>query len=195
MFERLKSELFPPADEFDVKRGVRTSGVKSLFWRRIASGRRKDTVRYQPVNESFFQEAVRCTPRNWTFVDLGCGKGRALILASEAGFQDLIGVDFSPTLCGAARRNLAKLEIKATILCTDATKYRLPELPCVLYLYNPFGPRILEKVLENLGSAPRIVVYINPVHESSFHSFQPAQSGDNFRIYLSNCSGLPALSH
>jgi SAM-dependent methyltransferase len=41
----------------------------------------------------------------YTFIDLGCGKGRALLVASEFPFRAIIGVELSSRLAEIARRN------------------------------------------------------------------------------------------
>ena len=48
------------------------------------------------------------TPEDYTLVDIGCGKGRVLMLASEYAFREIVGVELDPRLAGVARRNLRK---------------------------------------------------------------------------------------
>jgi len=40
----------------------------------------------------------------FTFIDLGAGKGRALLMASDYLFQKIIGVEFMPELHHARRK-------------------------------------------------------------------------------------------
>jgi SAM-dependent methyltransferase len=182
MFQRLKSELFPARDDFDNQYGVSTSGLSCLPWTRMLRGRRSETTRYQPVDPSFFREAIADIPRH-TFVDLGCGRGRALILAHFSGFRKLVGVEFSGALCRSARKNLRTLRIKGDVVNGDAGRYRLPDEPTVVYLYNPFGELIMRQVLSNFGDQPRLVVYVNPVHVSPFESLRLVRSGRSFKIF------------
>src|SRR5438105_11506431 len=44
-----------------------------------------------------------------TFIDLGCGKGRALMLAAEHPFRRIIGVEFAEPLVATARANIQHL--------------------------------------------------------------------------------------
>ncbi len=54
------------------------------------------------------QEAVAQTMlQDFTFIDLGSGKGRVLLMASEYPFQKIIGVEFMPELHRAAQKNIA----------------------------------------------------------------------------------------
>jgi predicted RNA methylase len=115
-------------------------------------------------------------PRESGFLDLGSGKGRALLLAAQHGFRRVVGVEFSPQLCRLARANIATFE-KSTplpspieIVEADAARYEIGSDLNVFYLYNPFEPPVLSKVLENLrrsvASAPRRIwlIYNNPRH-------------------------------
>jgi SAM-dependent methyltransferase len=178
LLERLRGEFFPKPDAFDVARGVNTSGLKSLMIRRLWA---TDTRRYQAVDEERFAQAVEGIPR-WTFIDVGCGRGKPLILAHEAGFTNLIGVELDPGLCRDARENLTKLGIKAQIYCADATNFTFPDEPCVVFFHNPFGAEPMKKVLSRLGSKPRYLVYLMPYHENVFN-FPLIRSGDKYRVF------------
>ena len=43
---------------------------------------------------------------DYTFIDFGSGKGRALLLASEFPFKRIIGLEFSPELHGTQKKIL-----------------------------------------------------------------------------------------
>src|SRR5713101_6823082 len=43
----------------------------------------------------------------FTFVDIGCGKGRILLSALALPFRRIVGVEFSPVLCRIAEKNVA----------------------------------------------------------------------------------------
>ena len=110
----------------------------------------------------------------YTFVDLGSGKGRMLFLAAEYPFRKIQGVEFALQLHQQAERNISRYR-HARQRCTDlestnldASEYIFPDGKLVLYLFNPFGPEVFKKVLINLGKSlaqhPRhvIVVIVNP---------------------------------
>jgi len=179
---RLRDELFPVPDAFDCAHGTQTSGRSCLPWTRILRGQRADTSCYLGVDPAWFEEAVAEIPR-WHFIDLGCGKGRALILAHELGFTRLTGVEFSPVLHRIAADNLAKCHITADLICGDARAYKFPDEPAVVFLYNPFGEKILRPVIDHFGRAPRIVVYVNPVHASLFSCFERLRFGEHFQSF------------
>lgn len=156
-------------DEFDIRNGTDTSGVEPLWKFKIASPNRGFGKWYEPTAEQELAEAIQAlhdAPRDLVFVDLGCGKGRTLLVAAKLGFKQVIGVEFAPELAEIATKNLAKMEIaNGTILQADAADYKFPESDMVVYLYNPFSVEVMAKVIANLGKArshKRYVIYKTP---------------------------------
>ncbi|MBI1178647.1 methyltransferase domain-containing protein [bacterium] len=101
-------------------------------------------------------------PTDGVFVDLGSGKGRAVMLAAEYGFRKVIGLEFSGELCRTAEDNLRKFlrkrptESHVEIIETDVTQYRLSDEETVFFLFDPFHAPILKQVMQNiLESAER----------------------------------------
>jgi SAM-dependent methyltransferase len=94
--------------------------------------------------------------RDFTFIDLGSGKGRVLLMASDYPFKRIIGVEFMPELHRAAQKNIADYsndrqqcrQIEA--VCMDARDFQFPAEPLVIYLFNPFSEATFAQVLENL---------------------------------------------
>jgi hypothetical protein len=92
----------------------------------------------------------------FTFVDLGSGKGRALLMASDYAFQRIVGVEFMPDLQRAAQKNIASYSSglqqcrRIEAICMDARDFQFPNGPLVVYLFNPFSESTFAKVLENL---------------------------------------------
>jgi SAM-dependent methyltransferase len=129
-------------------------------------------------------------PSGTTFIDLGSGKGRAILLAAELPFARIVGVEYSPELHAIAGRNCAAVDgaDRIRLICLDATAYEFPPGPLVVYLYNPFGPPILPAVIENLRRSliddPRhvTVLYVNPKHAGCWDEagFTRAASGDDW---------------
>ena len=112
----------------------------------------------------------------YTFIDIGCGKGRTLLMAPALPFREIIGVELDPGLVRVAEQNLAKSRDGAPmvppthVLCGDAAAFDLPVSPCLIYLYNPFTAVIMEKLLDrieaSLGLKPRPldILYCNSLH-------------------------------
>ena len=139
-----------------------------------------DRVPYQPISYLDFPPLIEAIEPRGTFVDFGAGAGRCVCLASEYGFEAVIGVDLSKSLCEVARRNIESRQIvKARIACGDATTFPIPPEATIFFFNNPFRGPILRTVLENiLQSAekhPRpmtILAYGSPVDPEFFEVFQ-----------------------
>jgi SAM-dependent methyltransferase len=94
--------------------------------------------------------------RDFTFIDLGSGKGRVLLMAAQYGFKRTVGVEFMPELHHVAEKNLAGYasekqqcqQIESA--CMDARDFQFPPGPLVVYLFNPFSEPTFAQVLENL---------------------------------------------
>jgi hypothetical protein len=143
-------------DEFDLHYGVSTSGDEPLWRLDIASPNARFGRRHQTTSEWELRAAIQFLgrdPARFTFIDLGCGKGRTLIAASRLGFRQSIGVEFARELADAARTNLVKLQIAdASVLHCDAADFLFPAGNLVIYLYNPFTAPVMTKVVANLES-------------------------------------------
>jgi SAM-dependent methyltransferase len=64
----------------------------------------------------------------FTFVDLGCGKGRPLIVASEFPFRDIVGIELSESLARAARTqaSIQRRRVPAPRSCRMPARIRIP---------------------------------------------------------------------
>jgi SAM-dependent methyltransferase len=131
-------------------------------------------------------DASPLDPSRATFVDLGAGMGRVVMLAARRRFRAVIGVEISPALVEIARENLASLRDPARvvrdvkIVRADAAAYAFPRGDLVVFLYNPFRGPVLDDVLVNLrasGEAREIVLlYHTPVERATIDAgkaFEP----------------------
>jgi len=133
---------------------------------------------YEPTPVGDFDPLLDLVPialAGTTFVDLGAGMGRALLLAARRPFRQVIGVEISPALCEIARDNLASAPREAArcrdvrIVRADAADYRFPRGDLVVYLFNPVDGAVLALVLDRLARhANRDValVYHTPVERA-----------------------------
>jgi SAM-dependent methyltransferase len=139
---------------------------------------------YQPTDSALFHEMIGAFPQkdafdfqDLTFIDLGSGKGRTLLMASDYPFRRIVGVELLPTLNQAAQENLNKYHSESQkcfaieSICADATEFRFPAEPTLLFLFNPFPESGLRRVIANLGQSLRerprkiYVLYHNPLLE------------------------------
>ncbi len=139
---------------------------------------------YQAANYFLLQEAFRFLQRNkvdGNFVDFGCGKGRAMVVAAYYGFKEIIGIDFAKDLCDVAEQNIEKIRekfpgVNFTVLWNDAVNYTIDEDDKVFFFFNPFDESIMlqvaKNILKSLRDHPRqaYVIYMNPVHDDIFLS-------------------------
>lgn len=109
-------------------------------------------------------------------VDFGSGKGRVLLIASEFGFREVRGIEFSPVSCDIARKNClvykakTKTNTEFTIVESDVLDYKIRDDEDIFYLYQPFTSSILKQVLNNLSESllsnkrKILIIYCNPVN-------------------------------
>jgi SAM-dependent methyltransferase len=157
----------------------RTSGVVPLSELNIDSPNRALGSGYLPTPVWHFKRIMKqlpIDPRQYAFMDYGCGKGRTLVLAAEAGFREVDGVDFSPELCQIARGNAVSLRGSTPIYitCRDASSTDPPSGNCVLYFSNPFQEDVVKTVLgrieQSIESATGeiFIVYYTPAWRRVF---------------------------
>ena len=164
--------------EYDWENRVNTSSG-TVGWRARLLGLFHSP--YQPTEPALFREMMARLPiefDRFTFVDIGSGKGRTLLMASEYPFWKIVGVELIAELHDAAEENIREYRsptqrcMHIESLLADAREFELPEEPLVLYLFNPLPERALSEVLgrleKSLVRAPRPVwiVYHNPAMDS-----------------------------
>jgi SAM-dependent methyltransferase len=160
------------ADGFDQAHGIET-GNPIPIWKLGSLKNLAEASPYQAITVETFDEIMRnlpVRPEESTFIDLGSGKGKALILALEHGFKKAIGVEFSYDLCAASMSNLSALGMRgrAEVVFGSASEFRFPSEPTVVFMFNPFGPKVLARVLHNLYPES-LLVYAHPKHAELIH--------------------------
>jgi SAM-dependent methyltransferase len=114
-------------------------------------------------------------PADGVFVDLGCGKGRVLLIASQFCFREVRGVEFAQELCEIAKDNCAVYKSKTgvgtefRIIESDVVDYIIKTNEIVFYMFNPFDDKVLTVVLNNIARSLKIkprkilTIYFNPL--------------------------------
>ena len=136
---------------------------------------------YMPVSYLLLEEIFRQMPSSSKkhFLDIGCGKGRALCVAAHHGYNKLSGVDFSKELCADATANLLQTQqafplLNFSIFVKDAMNFEIPADVDCIFLFNPFDVVIMGAVVYNIMESvqenPReiIVIYANPLYRDLF---------------------------
>ena len=131
---------------------------------------------YRPLWESEFHAALAALNirfDGFTFIDVGSGKGKLMMLASNYPFARIIGVEYSPGLHAIAQANIARYHSptqrckKLEAVLSDALQYRLPDGPMVCLIFNALDPSTMRMVMKNienevsLRDAPAYVIYVN----------------------------------
>jgi SAM-dependent methyltransferase len=152
--------------KFDILNGADTAGY--ITAREL--GLDKNANDYGASPEGRVNEAFRHLPisfREFTLIDLGCGKGRVLLMARKYGFKQIVGVEVSEKLAEIATRNTRNYA-NVAVLAADAGKYEFPKGPIVIYLANSFFEDVMEMMLANVerrlkeDSSPIYIFYLVP---------------------------------
>jgi len=152
------------ARQWDRKHHVDTAGSVQLGSLSIV-GPNKDSgnecLCTSPRTFDFMMRYLPTSLAGFTFIDIGAGKSRTLLLASRYDFQAIVGVEFAGELVDCAQRNIANFSAdwqqchNLEAVWADATQYALPEAPLVLFFYNPFSRDVFERVLANIVTSLR----------------------------------------
>ncbi len=170
-----------PRSEFDLTHGVDTDGdfggwtylsdldIASRNW---IHGR--DYAGIEAERFAAVMSSVALKHEEWTFIDFGSGKGRALLLASDWPFRRIIGLEFSADLHAVAAENIRKYRADpkgcraVESVCIDFLDADLPPEPSVLFFFDPCAEtlfhRVLDKIRDSLRRHPRplCVIYVAP---------------------------------
>jgi len=113
------------------------------------------------------------------FVDLGSGKGKALIVAARYSFKRIKGIEFSVKMHEAAVRNQRLLGISSQVELIHDSASNVEFLPDerVIYFFNSFTGDTLERCLRNIMSSRRvesgIFIYVNPTEHEHVQRYFP----------------------
>ena len=180
----------PVVHPFDTAHGTETSGL--LPGKVIARGTTHDAAdltAYYGIAPSILRSLLDLWVRELhplapiertVFLDVGAGKGRAILVASEYPFLRVDGVELNPKLADIARRNISLWESKqqSTMLAPlmlhedDATRLPLPQEPLLVHLFHPFEDRLLRRFLRHIEKdltahpRPLDLVYVNADDDS-----------------------------
>jgi hypothetical protein len=132
----------------------------------------------------------------FAFVDVGSGKGLAVMQASRHPFREVVGIEMSPALHAIAEGNATRFAAAhpdaapMRFVVGDASTAPLPDGPAVVYLYNPFDATVLAPFAARLARSTSqgrelLVAYVNPVHRDVFEGaggYEPLW--DNGRVVV-----------
>ena len=159
-----------PQHPFDAAHGVETSGIIPAG--NLTTGHPNDAhvTAYYGVAPSILRTLVQLwrdtTPphpiNHYNFIDFGAGKGRALLVASQFSFHQVIGIELNPALADTAQLNLDHwLALHAAdptappiaptrLYQQDALAFELPRAPTLAFLFHPFEAPVLKVLLRRI---------------------------------------------
>jgi hypothetical protein len=147
------------ARRWDRDHGVDTAGSIQLQSLTISGPNRdfgNEAVCTSPKSFDFMMQSLPRDLSSYTFIDIGSGKSRTLLLASRYTFAKIMGVEFAKELAACARRNIQGFRCNRqrcrdlSVVETDATQFQIPNTPLVLFFYNPFTQNVFDVVLGNI---------------------------------------------
>jgi hypothetical protein len=147
------------AQAWDRRHGVDTAGSIQLHSLSIVGPNRQFGNECVCTSPKSFDFMMRGLPRNladYTFIDIGSGKSRTLLMASHYNFRKIVGVEFARELVDCSKRNIVAFKSDRQqshnfeIVEADATEFKVPNSPLVIFLYNPYSREVFDVVLENV---------------------------------------------
>lgn len=174
LFEYARMHYEERTEAFDARFGTDTSSPV------LERGQQPGVYFYVPTTASVIYNVlgtVPLEPNKFAFVDMGSGKGRALLVASEFPYAKIVGVELSTHLHQIAEANVKRFKPPSQqcaafeLHCMNVVDYDFGDEPLVLFLFDPFGRETLESVIANLETSLRAtpreayVVYICPRFE------------------------------
>lgn len=150
-------------NKWDVKHGVDTGGRIPLNSAgiEVSGGHARsgyDVVSTPPRVFGYIANLFPDPREDYSYLDIGSGKGRTVLLASELGFKACIGVEFASFACDIARKNLADYVSPVSrrspcrIVNACATECTFPDGNLALFFNNPFSPDIWPEIVRRVSS-------------------------------------------
>jgi 16S rRNA G966 N2-methylase RsmD len=179
------SEISHAFDQsFDRIFNVETAGTEEPKFLTAEEALKTHAKGYEPVTKEHMEALLGMLPRldftDFIFLDFGSGKGRALFVAAEHPFRQIIGVEYSRELHEIAMRNVHTYRnpsqrcFNITPVRADASTFSLPEFPTICFMNNPYDETLVAKTAKHINqsirSAPRpfFIIYLNAYYTEPF---------------------------
>jgi SAM-dependent methyltransferase len=156
---------------------------------------------YEAVNYFILEKlltAFRRLSSSTSIIDLGCGKGRVMVVAAYFGFTHITGIDFASELCEEASGNMKKTQsaipgISWKVIYANVLDYTISPDDSVFFMFNPFVEETLDSFLAGLEESCKLFprktyfLYASPLHAAAL---QKRGYSIVFRQSLMNLKGL-----
>lgn len=161
-----------------IKYGISTFSRSELHQLTLADGDASEASPYEPINYYMLERLLRAFRSRSglrSIVDLGCGKGRVLVVAAWFGFTRITGIDLARELCAQAIINTRKKkkqfpEVTWKVVHAHVANFPISDDDSVFFMFNPFREGVVRRFLDNLEQSrkknPRTtwIIYASPVH-------------------------------
>jgi SAM-dependent methyltransferase len=169
------------SNEFDAKYGTDTSAPVNATDGRLPGDYVGDAIQYEPTNPATVHHVMRSLSiayEDFELIDVGCGKGRTILLASDYPFARITGIELSPVTSEIAKRNIATYTSREPetlrcrnihVLCANAVDFAVPDANVVFFMFNPFVRDVFSRFIEHVHRAAEahpqrkfLLAYVNP---------------------------------
>ncbi len=134
-----------------------------------------------PILDAVFR---RIGPRSHierqVFLDVGCGLGRAMVVAAAQPYAAVLGVEISADLAARSRENLARSRrrhrtLRVEVFAADAARFDVPDDVTTVFAYNPFHGAPMSAFMASLhASLVRAKRTVDFVFVNQTADFDPA---------------------
>jgi SAM-dependent methyltransferase len=169
---------------YDLKHGTDTRGKTAAAGLDIPGDLQPHVTGFQSVNERHLRTVLEGLPLppDSTFVDIGCGKGKALLIAADYPFiKHAVGVELAGSLCKAAEANVERMKGRhggkpITVIHGDAVTHDYTNGENIFFLNNPFDVELMRRMIDNVHrclSMKRMqgwFLYGNPAHRDAVNA-------------------------
>ena len=138
---------------FDIYLGVSTRGVSHTEVDAYNSA--TENWPYLGCQWPALSFVLKDLPRDGAFVDLGSGKGKALLIAGMVPYERVVGVEIDSELAVIARSNIEQSRRKrraGAIECAIASvvDWTVPEDASIIFMQNPFFGETFKQAMGNV---------------------------------------------
>ncbi len=178
---RIATHIISNEIKGEKKYGIRTTGADELDDLDKKGIDIEHATIYMPASYDLLEEIfARADISAFNhFIDIGCGKGRALCVAAQAGVKKVTGVELSKDFCDVSKLNLIKTKLlfpslEYKVYNNDAFYFDIPDDCDCIFMFNPFDDVIMSGVIENIETTmkrnPRTItiIYVNPLQKHLF---------------------------
>jgi SAM-dependent methyltransferase len=167
---------------FDQEHNVKTCGTVQFSEVTIENGFPDYSYPYEPTPAIIIPTVLpklQDSFGGFAFVDLGSGKGRVVLLASQFDFDRVIGIEFAQQLHQLAQENIKNYRGNdqrcgsLELICGDVNDFKYPFENCVIFIFNSFKKDLLSHIVNRLANSyaakPRVlyVIFVNPEPDNS----------------------------